>query len=140
MKSKINVIFLGILIFLLGSVAGGVSHNLYCRYLKKPSKPPSFIESLSKELKLDADQQVKVRAIAKETKAAVSNLNKQFKPQYDAINKDFFPQMNIIKKESDQKIINILHNDQKVLFEEFLKKRYPNPPQMPSKDKDNTKP
>ena len=127
MKSKINVILLGILIFLLGSVAGAVSHNLYGRYFKKPPKPLSFNEILARDLKLDADQQVKVRAIAKETKAAVSALNKQFKPQYDAVNKDFLPQWNAIRKESDQKIRDILRNDQLVLFEQFLKGAFKQP-------------
>jgi|WetSurMetagenome_2_1015567.scaffolds.fasta_scaffold997128_1 hypothetical protein len=138
MKSKINVILLGILIFLLGSIAGAVSHNLYWRYFKKPPKPLSFIEILARDLKLDADQQVKVRAIAKETKAAVFALNKQFKPQYDAVNKDYFPRMDVIRQESDQKIRSILRDDQKLLFEQFLR-RGPKPPQIknakPNKNK-----
>jgi hypothetical protein len=122
MKSKINVILLGILIFLLGSVAGAVSHNIYWRYFKKPPKPLSFIEILARDLKLDADQQVKVKAIAKETKADLIALNKKFKPQFDAVNKDFLPELNVIRKRSDQKIIDILKDDQKAPFKQFLKR------------------
>ncbi len=124
MKSKINVILLGILIFILGGVAGAAGHNLYWRYFKKSPKPVSFVDTLAGELKLDAGQKEKLKAITNETREQVRAAYARFKPQYEAINNELWSLLDEIRKESDRKIAGILQKDQKVLFEEFLKKAY----------------
>jgi hypothetical protein len=129
MKSKINVILLGILIFVLGGVAGAVSYSLYWRYFYKPPKPPNFVETMAKEVQLDANQIEKIKVIANETRGSVVSTNRNFMPQYEAINKVYWTQMDSIRRESDQKIKSVLREDQKALFEKFLKTKYP-PPQM----------
>jgi hypothetical protein len=127
MKSKINVILVGLLIFLLGGVAGGISHYLFRQY--HPPKALNFIEIMAKELKLDPDQKEQVRKIINETRGRVKALNLQFMPQWESINKEYMPLWETLRKDSDQKIKNILRDDQKALFENFLKKRL-KPPQM----------
>jgi len=61
MKSKASIVLLGILIFVLGGIAGAVSHSLYQEYLraaffKASSQPIDIIGGLAKELNLDAQQ------------------------------------------------------------------------------------
>jgi hypothetical protein len=138
MKSKISVIFLGIFIFLLGSVAGAVSHYLYREHVQKAlvkDSPKKFdiAEVMSKELKLDAGQKEKLKVIVTDIRKRTMALNQQFRPKYEdvnkefmpryeSINKEFMPQLEIIRKDSDERIRAILRNDQKALFEDFLKK------------------
>jgi hypothetical protein len=133
MKSKANVILLGILVFLLGGVAGAVSHYLYRNhvmqtYLKNPRRF-DVIDGMAKELKLDPKQKENIKIIIGESRRRVITLNKEFRPQYEAINKNFMPQFEVIRKSSDQRIRDILRPDQQVLFENFLRKIY-QPPQM----------
>jgi hypothetical protein len=116
MKSKVNVILLGILIFLLGGVAGAVSHYLYRDHVKRAAlkaSPPRFdvAEAFAKELKLDSLQKQSLRIIIDESRKRYRELGLEFKPRWESLRND-----------SDQKIKNILRDEQKVLFENFLKK------------------
>ena len=127
MKSKINVILLGILVFVLGGVAGAISHYLYWKY--NPPRPPDFTAILAKELKLDPAQKQQVAGIISETIKRVEILNQQFAPRWEFIRKEYRPQFQAIGNESDRRIKEVLREDQKVLFENFLKKRR-RPPQI----------
>ena len=131
MKSKVNVILLGILIFLLGNVAGAVSLHLYREHVKQAALkagPPRFdvVETFAKELKLDPQQKQRLRIIFDESRKSYRELGLEFKPKYETIRSD-----------SDQKIKGILRDDQKTLFENFLKK-VRQPPQN-KRPQDNTK-
>jgi hypothetical protein len=119
MKSKVSVILLGILIFLLGGVAGAVSHYLYREHVKRIALKASqtrfdVVEALAKQLKLDPQQKESLRLIINEGRQSYISLSMQFKPKYETIRND-----------SDQKIRNILRNDQKQAFEDFLRKFQP---------------
>ncbi len=143
MKSKVIVILLGIIVFLLGGVAGAVSHYLYREhirqaFLKDGSRQYDVVEGMAKELKLDSKQKENLRIIFNDIRNRTLVLNKQFRPQYEAvnkefkpryeaINKDFMPQFEVIRKESDHRIQSILRDDQKVLFEKFLRNIYQRP-------------
>jgi hypothetical protein len=149
MKSKVSVILLGILVFLLGSVAGVVGHYLYREHVRQAllkAAPPrfDFVEGMAKELKLNSTQKESLKIIVADIRKRTMNLNKEFRPKYDAINKefmpkyetvnkDFMPQFEVIRKDSDQRIKALLRDDQKSLFENFLRKfqkTYQRQPQM----------
>jgi uncharacterized membrane protein len=146
MKSKISVILLGVFVFLLGGIAGAVSHYIWREHFPKtPAKQSAqrfdIAEVMSKELKLDAAQKEKLKVIVVDIRKRTKALNQQFRPRYEAVNKDlmsrydainmdFMPQFEIIRKESDKRIRAILREDQKILFEDFLKKWYQRLAQM----------
>ncbi len=116
MKSKVGVAFLGILIFLLGGVAGGVSYYLYCEH-QKTSVPKTIpkvddvVDWMATEVKLDGQQKSQVKVIITEVRNRYRGLWQDFRPRYDSL-----------RKESDDRINALLRDDQKRLFEEFLKK------------------
>jgi hypothetical protein len=138
MKSKVSVILLGIFVFLLGGVAGVVSHYLYREHIRQAlikAGPPrfDFVEGMSKELKLNLKQKESLKIIVADIRKRTMDLNKEFRPKYDAINKefmpkyetvnkDFMPRFEVIRMDSDQRIKAILRDDQKGLFENFLRK------------------
>jgi hypothetical protein len=127
MKPKASIVLLGILIFLLGGIAGAVSHYLYRQHLratfiKASSQPPDIVGGLAKELKLDEPQKASLRVVFDESRQ-----------RYFALSKQFWPQYQTIRKETDQKIRDMLRDDQKVLFENFLKKIYAPPKSPPGK-------
>jgi uncharacterized membrane protein len=118
MKSKLGVILLGILVFLLGGVAGAVSHYLYCDQVKAKASGPKTIprvedvaEGMARILKLNAQQKAEVNVIITESRNSYRELWRQFRPQYEKI-----------VQNSDDRIRAILRDDQKPLFEEYLKK------------------
>jgi hypothetical protein len=131
MISKVNVILLGILIFLLGGTAGAVSHYLYRLHVRQvalKAGPARYdvVEALANELKLDSKQKQNLRIIIDESRKCSRELWQEFKPRWETIRND-----------SDQKIKNMLRDDQKALFEKFLKK-FSQPPQN-SGTQDNAK-
>ena len=116
MKSKLGVILLGILVFLLGGIAGAVSRYLYCERVKTsvPKTIPrveDVVERMAGVLKLDAQQKIEVKVIIGESRNRYRELSRQFRPQYEKI-----------VQESDNRIRALLRDNQKPLFEEFLKK------------------
>jgi hypothetical protein len=116
MKSKVYVILLIIVIFLLGGVAGFVGNNLYRNHIKqvalKAGRPRfDYVEALAKELKLDAEQKQNLRLIIDESRKRYKELGLEFKPRFESIT-----------NESNQKITSMLRDDQKTLFENFLTK------------------
>ena len=116
MKSKLSVILLGILVFLLGGIAGAVSRYLYCEHMKAsvPKTIPrveDVVERMAGILKLDAQQKIEIKVIITESRNSYRDLSRQFRPQYEKI-----------VQESDNRIRTLLRDDQKPLFEEFIKK------------------
>jgi uncharacterized membrane protein len=116
MKSKASVVLLGIVIFLLGAIAGAVSHSLYQEYLKAAffkanSQPVDIVGGLAKELELDAQQTESLRSIFDESIERSMALSQEIWPQYQTI-----------YKETEQKIKDILREDQRARYEEFLRK------------------
>jgi uncharacterized membrane protein len=116
MKSKLGVILLGILVFLLGGIAGAVSRYLYCERVKAsvPKTIPrveDVVERMAGILKLDAQQKIEIKVIIGESRNRYRELSRQFRPQYEKI-----------VQESDNRIRALLRDNQKPLFEEFLKK------------------
>ena len=129
MKSRLGVFLLGLLIFLLGGVAGAVSHFLYQEHLKAAfykavQQPPDIVGGMARELKLDPGQKESLRLIFEESRKRYMNLAQQFWPQYETI-----------RVETDQQIKNILRDDQKARFEDFLKKVQVPPPKAPGAQK-----
>jgi len=132
MKSKAIIILLGILVFLLGGIAGAVSHSLYQEYVKvkffeASSQIIDIVGGLAKELDLDAGQTRSLRAIFEESRERSIALSQKMWPKYQALNKEAEPEYQAIYKETEQAIKDILNEDQKALYEEFLKK-IPTPP------------
>jgi hypothetical protein len=112
-----------LLVFLLGGIAGAVSYNLYRQHTRP--KPEDFINKLAKDLKkdlkLDAQQTESLKAIFNENFKRKQTLIQEFRPRFD-----------VIRNETDEKIKSILRPDQKLLFEERLKKcRRPGLPPPP---------
>ncbi|HSW37878.1 MAG TPA: hypothetical protein VLL97_00125 [Acidobacteriota bacterium] len=120
MKSKLTIALLGCLIFLLGGITGIVSHGLYHDHIKIAEKNDArpaaqkFIDIMTVELDLDAPQKESLEVILEESRLRYRELNKQFRPQYETI-----------RNETDDEIRNMLRDDQKERFEEFLKKYQP---------------
>jgi hypothetical protein len=116
MKSRLGVTLLGVLVFILGGIAGATSYYLYCEH-QKTSAPKSIpkvddvVDWMARELKLDAQQKAEVKIIIIDIRGRYRTLWQEFRPRYD-----------LLRKESDDKINSLLREDQKPLFEEFLKK------------------
>jgi hypothetical protein len=120
MKSKLKIALLGCLIFILGGITGIVCHCLYLDHIKvvaentERSNPQEIIDSMAVELDLDPQRKEMLEAIFEESRLRYRELNKQFRPQYDTI-----------RNETDDKIREILSDDQKERFEELLQKYRP---------------
>jgi uncharacterized membrane protein len=134
MKSKAIIVLLGIVVFLLGAIAGAVSHSLYQQYLRTKffeasAQPIDIVGGLAKELDLDAEQTKSLKAIFDESRNHSIALSQKLWPKYQTINKEAEQQYQAIYRETEQKIKNILNEDQKARYEEFLKKfQAPSPP------------
>jgi len=118
MSSKWGVILLGILVFLLGGIAGAVSYYLYCESANVKSsvsrtipRIEDVVEGLAQAMKLDAKQKEDVKVIIGESRNRYRELWRQFRPQYERI-----------VQESDNQIRTLLRDDQKPLFETYLQK------------------
>jgi hypothetical protein len=110
MKSKLCIALLWVLVFLLGGIAGGVSYYLYHEHMRSP-KPEDIIKDLARDLKLDAQQTESLKAIFDESIKRYKALNQQVRPQFRAI-----------RNETAEKIKGILRSDQKLRYEERLRK------------------
>jgi uncharacterized membrane protein len=115
MKSKLSVALLGILIFLLGGVAGAVSYYLYCKHLKTSAATiptvEEVVDGMAQELQLDAQQ-----------KQAVKVIISDIRNRYRALSQEFRPRWEELRCESDDRINALLREDQKPRFEKFLRK------------------
>jgi Spy/CpxP family protein refolding chaperone len=118
MRSKTSAALVLIAIFLLGSVAGGVSHYVYQTHFRtaRPQRQRlmnrhEIVEEMAQELMLDAGQKEKLRVIFQQSREQYNTLSLQFRPQYEKIRSD-----------TDEAIRAILRPDQKQKFEGTLKK------------------
>lgn len=121
MKSKSSIVLVVILVFLLGGIAGAVSLSLYQEYLKAAffkanSQPIDFIGNFAQELGLDDQQAEQLRAIFDESRQGYIDLSVKIWPEYEKI-----------RKETEQKIKNMLREDQRKRYEDFLEKFQPPP-------------
>jgi len=130
MKSKLGIALLWILVFLLGGVAGAVSHCLYQEHAKPatnsmiPPKPPDVVGWMVRELQLDERQKDSLKSIFSESRKRYRALGEQYKPQWEAI-----------RNQTDERIKQMLNAGQKTRFEALLKKVYAPPPkQKPPQD------
>ena len=132
MKSRLVVILLGILIFVLGGIAGAISHSLYQEYIKvaffkAAQRPPDIVEWMSKELQLDSTQTESLKKIFEESRRRYMDLSQQVWPQYEKI-----------RVETEQQIKSILRADQKARYEDFLRRfKPPDKPPSPKKEGKN---
>ncbi len=111
---------LGILVFLLGGIAGAVSHHLYREHVRasmSKAPPPDIVEGFAQMLELDAAQKESLRVIFD-----------QSLERYRVLGKEFMPRFEVIRNETDRQIKDILNDNQKKKFEDFLRKFQPKPP------------
>jgi hypothetical protein len=123
MKSKWGIALSWILVFLLGAVAGSVSHSIYQERIKPtiatatPPKRESIVNRMAREFNLDEQQQDSLKSIFAQSIQRYRMLGQQYRPQWETI-----------RKETDDQIKKILRPDQRSKYEEFLKKAYAPPP------------
>jgi DNA anti-recombination protein RmuC len=118
MKSRLRMALLWSLIFVLGGISGWIGHCIYrndksaaqAKPLTKDQEFQKIINTMSRELKLDTQQQKLLKDIFDESRLNYRTLSKQFRPQYEAI-----------RNASDDKIRKMLRPEQKTRFEELLK-------------------
>jgi uncharacterized membrane protein len=127
MKSKLKVVLLGLLIFALGGIAGAVSFYIYREHSRAPAAKPAsiprdIVEDMARELSLDAQQKENLRVIFGDSRKRFQTLNAQFRPLYENLNGQFRPQWEKIRDETDDQVRKMLRPDQRVHFEEFLRK------------------
>lgn len=122
MKSRVGIALLWILVFVLGGVAGAVSHYLYREHTKPARnaivsvKPDDIINRMARDLKLDDEQVESLKSIFAQSRKKYRALHQQYQPQWEAI-----------RNEADEQIKQMLNPSQRVEYEEFLKKVYSQP-------------
>lgn len=108
------------LVFVAGIAVGVVSTRAVVRHVVQnaivhPEKVQAMMErNLTRRLRLDNDQQVKLHAILTDTRSQLADLRKQFQPQAAAILHD-----------TDQKISALLTPDQQSRYEKIKEKTWP---------------
>ena len=123
MKSKWGIALSWILVFILGAVAGAVSHSIYRERIKPtvatvtPPKRESLVNRMAREFNLDDQQKDSLKSIFAQSIQRYRMLGQQYRPQWETI-----------RKETDDQIKKILRPDQRSKYEEFLKKAYAPPP------------
>jgi hypothetical protein len=134
MKSKLGIAILWIIVFLLGGVAGAVSHYLFVREqlkaaatLKSQPKPPDIQAGLAKILNLDTQQRESLKSIFSKSRTQFIGLNREYKPKWETVRNPFDVEVMKIRKEFDEEVKTILRPDQRSKFDEFLKKVYSQP-------------
>jgi hypothetical protein len=118
MKSKTSAALLLVAIFLLGGVAGGVSHYIYRDHFvsdqpPRPRVPVShdIVEDMAEQLKLDLKQKEQLKGIIMGSREHYDALSRQFRPQYEKI-----------RSETNDAIRDILRPDQQKQFQETIEK------------------
>ncbi len=124
MRSRLGIALIGILVFLLGGIAGAISHYLYVRdqlklaaVRKVPPKPNSILDRIATEFNLDSQQEESLKQIFKQSRERHRELGLQFKPLSDAIIRD-----------TEEQIKKIMRPDQRAKYEAFLKDWYSRQP------------
>ena len=125
MKSRFSIASLGIVIFLMGGVAGAISHYLYQERLKVLNAPkiPTYqdiLDGMAEELMMDAQQRETLRLIFDKSRKRYFNLALEYRPYYDEI-----------RIETEEQIKEMLRPDQRKRYEEFLRQVYSPPKPLP---------
>jgi hypothetical protein len=118
MKPRLRMALLWVIIFILGGIAGWIGHCLYrhdqsavqAKALTKDQEFQQIIATMTRELKLDMQQQNQLKEIFDDSRMKYRILSKQFRPQYETI-----------RDACDDKIREMLHPEQKARFEELLR-------------------
>ena len=116
MRSKTSASILLIGVFVLGGITGAVSYSLY-RSRVEASGPrpgsrwssPDIVRKFAQDLDLRAEQQERLKIIIDQSRERFGALRQQFRPQYEAI-----------RRETNDKIRQILREDQKAKFEKII--------------------
>jgi uncharacterized membrane protein len=111
MKSKTSAALLLFLTFVLGGIAGAVSYSLLRSQVAaegRRSRDP--VNQMAQALDLDGKQKEMLKQIMEQSRDRYHALSQQMRPQYDAI-----------RDETRHQIRQILREDQKARFEDFLK-------------------
>jgi hypothetical protein len=118
---KFRAVISVLLIFIAGVVAGAVLTFLLFdhgdmhskqRFIKSKHPPEqNFFEYLSKELELTAEQKKEVKAILRENSRKFKEIEKEMHVKYEEVRKD-----------NRKKIMNLLNEEQKINFNDFIKK------------------
>ncbi|MBZ5498210.1 MAG: periplasmic heavy metal sensor [Acidobacteriia bacterium] len=127
MKSKTSAALLLVSIFLLGGVAGGVTHYIYQNHFvssapQRPRMPNrhDIVEEMAQSLNLDARQKEQLRVIWQQSRERFNALSVQYRPQYEKL-----------RAETNEAIRAILRPDQRQHFDDTLEK-------MDSRHRDHT--
>jgi hypothetical protein len=113
-------VLLLVLVFLAGIAVGVVGTRAVVRRvvqqaLVHPERVQSLLErNLTRRLRLDNEQQVKLHAILTDTRSQMTDLRKEFQPQAAAVLQD-----------TDKKISALLTPDQQARYEKFKERGWP---------------
>ncbi|MBZ5538482.1 MAG: hypothetical protein LAO31_21265 [Acidobacteriia bacterium] len=119
-EPRVKIVGLLILIFLLGAITGSLGYRLLeekgalassTRNTPGTSHRGEVVEKFTRELNLTSEQTQRLNAIFAENEQKFSELHKSFKPQADAI-----------RQEGRNRIRAMLTDEQKIKFEDILRK------------------
>jgi molecular chaperone DnaK (HSP70) len=146
-KSKLSAILSLTFVFASGLVLGGFAYRLYFvspvnsgadRPNQQPMSPERkkaegkkhYIETLTKKVKLDADQLQKLNGILEDTEQEINKIRERHKAERDALNAqtDAFrakvhPEFEVAHNHQVAQINAMLRDDQKKLYKEFQDER-----------------
>jgi len=117
MKQRAYLYFLST--FLLGVVVGAVGLFLYAWYgghWHRPMAPRDFVQYLTRELNLDAQQSRQLTQILDESRKKYEALHSQVRPQFEAL-----------RQETDNQIRQILKPEQARKFDDVIRRWRPGP-------------
>jgi hypothetical protein len=115
-----KVVLLLVLVFLAGLAVGVVGTRVVVRRVVQqailhPERVQGVMErNLTRRLRLDADQQIKLHAILTDARGQLGDLRKEFQPQAAQILHD-----------TDQKVSALLTPDQQARYEKFKDRNWP---------------
>jgi Spy/CpxP family protein refolding chaperone len=117
MRSKTSASILLIAVFILGGITGAASYSLYRSRVEASGPRPGshwsshdIVKRFAQDLDLSAEQQEQLKIIIDQSRQRFGALRQQFRPQYEAI-----------RRETDDKIRQILREDQKPKFEKIIR-------------------
>jgi hypothetical protein len=96
----------GVVVFLLGVILGAAGHRLAGRPRRQPPSPERIVARLTRQLGLDAAQQIQALAVFKEEQARVTVLHEKARADFEAG-----------RKRVNDGLAAMLRDDQKPRFE-----------------------
>jgi hypothetical protein len=140
-RSKLSALLALVLVFLSGGVLGAFAYRLYSAspvggalIPQKKGTPEDFrrnyVASLTKDVKLDAEQIKQLNVILDQTHEAMNQLNEKSKPERDALNaqraafeEKLRPEREAIHNRQVDQISAILREDQRAAYTAFRAER-----------------